>query len=64
MTDTLFSVSQSGATAGRLAITGSVDREMRDAYTISIQVDIGYTLYLLVQDAYYCIDTLEKKGCR
>ena len=36
--DTLFSVSASGASAGRIALTGAVDRETTNIYSISITV--------------------------
>lgn len=36
--DTLFSVSASGSTAGRIALTGAVDREATNIFTISITV--------------------------
>lgn len=36
--DTLFSVGTNGATAGRIGLTGLVDRESTDFYTISIMV--------------------------
>ncbi len=37
-TDAIFTVTSSGAAAGRIGLTGDVDRETRDTYTISIEV--------------------------